>query len=258
MANSLVSKHTMEFIRALQQPDYNDVFSKLQDYILTDSTMSNAIRVAPEVSKNLKKQNTRVRQETLLSKQPDAIFEPREKDSLFWCFYIMKHGQTAYDMLDHRNFIIEKKVKIEYVEKIRTDKQQIKLHKFATLTHLESNLANDDRIDIQSFLSLCVFENLNVTVVKKRTYFELFMNDGVELHTIHCLDNHKFGYNQIIPDKQTLLKIDNVVKPIKAIASYKVQELLDFCGKLKIQTINPDTNKTKSKNDLYESIVQYF
>ena len=84
------------------------------------------------------------------------------------------------------------------------------------------------------------------------------MNDGVELHTIHCLENHKHGYNQIIPDKTTLLKIDNIVKPLKAISSYKVQELLDFCEKLKIETINPDTNKTKTKNDLYESIVQYF
>ena len=218
--------------------------------------MKKTIRFAPEASSNQKKQNTRIRQEAV-TKPTDAIFEPREKDSLFWCFYIMKHGQTAYDMLDHRNFVVEKKLKIEYVEKIRNDKQQIKLHKFTTLTHLESNLANDDRIDLPTFLSLCVFENLNVNVVKKRTYFELLMNDGVELHTIHCLENHKHGYNQIIPDKTTLLKIDNIVKPLKAISSYKVQELLDFCEKLKIETINPDTNKTKTKNDLYESIVQY-
>ena len=45
---------------------------------------------------------------------------------------------------------------------------------------------------------------------------------------------------------------------MKAISSYKVQDLLEFCEKLKIETINTDTNKTKSKNDLYESIVQYF
>lgn len=247
----------MNFIHNLQPPDYNDVFTKLQDYILTDQTMKKAIRFAPEASSNKKKQNTRIRPETV-TKPTDAIFEPREKDSLFWCFYIMKHGQTAYDMLDHRNFVVEKKLKIEYVEKIRNDKQQIKLHKFTTLTHLESNLANDDRIDLPTFLSLCVFENLNVNVVKKRTYFELLMNDGVESHTIHCLENHKHGYNQIIPDKPTLLKIDNIVKPLKAIASYKVPDLLIFCEKLKIETTNPDTNKTKTKNDLYESIVQYF
>jgi len=247
----------MNFIHNLQPPDYNDVFTKLQDYILTDQAMNRAIRAAPEVSSNPNRKNTRLRQETA-TKPIDAIFEPREKDSLFWCFYVMKHGQTAYDMMDHRNFIVEKKHKIDYVEKIRADKEQIKLHKFTTLTHLESNLANDDRLDLPSFLSLCVFENLNVDVVKKRTYFELLMNDGTDMHTIYCLDNHKYGYNQIVPDKSSLLKIDNVAKPLKAIASYKVQDLLDFCEKLKIETVNLDTNKTKTKNDLYESILQYF
>jgi len=257
MANYLVSKHTMNFIHNLQSPNYNDVFTKLQDYILTDQMMNKAIRVAPEVSTKPNRKNTRIRQETM-PKPKDAIFEPREKDSLFWCFYIMKRGQTAYDMLDHRNFVAEKKLKIEYVEKIRTDKEQIKLHKFTTLTHLESNLANDDRIDLPTFLSLCVIENLNVNVVKKRTYFELLMNDGMESHTIYCLDNRKHGYTETIPNKQMLLKIDNVAKPLKAIASYKVQDLLDFCEKLNLETVNPDTNKTKTKNDLYESIVQYF
>lgn len=170
----------------------------------------------------------------------------------------MKHGQTAYDLLDHRNFIVEKKIKIDYVEQIRSDKQQIKMYKFATLTHLESNLANDDRIDIPTFLSLCVVENLNVTVVKKRTYFDLLMNDGTDMNTIHCLDNHKHGHSEIVPDKQTMLKIDNIAKPMKSISSYKISELTEMCEKLKISTINEKTCKNKNKNELYESIVQYF
>jgi hypothetical protein len=170
----------------------------------------------------------------------------------------MKNGQTAYDLLDHRNFIVEKKLKIDYVEQMRSEKQQIKMYKFATLTHLESNLANDDRIDIPTFLSLCVVENLNVTIVKKRTYFELLMNDGTDMHTIHCLDNHKYGHNQIVPDKQSLLKIDNIAKPMKSISSYKVCELTEMCEKLKISIINEKTCKNKNKNELYESIMQYF
>ena len=45
----------MNFIHNLQPPDYNDVFTKLQDYILTDQTMKKAIRFAPEASSNKKK-----------------------------------------------------------------------------------------------------------------------------------------------------------------------------------------------------------
>lgn len=240
--------------------NYNDVFIQLQDYILTDKTMSNATNLCFDFrseSQTKKQPRSQKSVQTQVQQKPD-LFEPREKDSLFWCFYIMKNGQTAYDLLDHRNFIVEKKLKIDYVEQIRSEKEKIKMYKFTTLTHLESNLANDDRIDIPTFLSLCVVENLNVTIVKKRTYFELLMNDGTESHTIHCLDNYKHGYNQTIPDKQTLLKIDNIAKPMKSISSYKVCELTEMCEKLKISTINEKTCKNKNKNELYEAIVQYF
>ena len=62
----------MNFIHNLQPPDYNDVFTKLQDYILTDQTMKKAIRFAPEASSNKKKQNTRIRPETV-TKPTDRI-----------------------------------------------------------------------------------------------------------------------------------------------------------------------------------------
>jgi hypothetical protein len=234
--------------------NYNDVFTKLQDYILNDSTMAKSFHLLPTNHKYVGRKPDR--QIVVSQQKPLAIFEPREKDSLFWCFYIMKNGQTAYDMLEHRNFILEKKLKIEYVEKMRLDKEQIKLHKFSTLTHLESNLANDDRIDISVFLSLCVAENLNVVIVKKRTYFELLMNDSAELHIIYCLDNYKHGYTQICPDKPALLKLDNIVKPLKSISSYKVGELTDMCEKLQISITNDKTCKAKTKNELYESIAQ--
>ena len=55
-----------------------------------------------------------------------------------------------------------------------------------------------------------------------------------------------------------MLKIDNIDKPIKSISAYKVQELIDFCIKLSIEYVNNETNKNKNKNELYESLIQYF
>lgn len=237
----------------------NFVFTQLQNYILTDEKMRESTKFCLAGGRPEQRSNKQQYQQPPKQIQAKSdLFEPREKDSLFWSFYIMKNGQTDYEMLEHRNFILEKKLKIEYVEKIRLDKELLKMYKFATLTHLESNLANDDRIDMPTFLSLCVVENLNVTIVKKQTYFELLMNDTVETHTIHCLDNYKHGYNQICPDKSTLLKIDNIAKPLKSISSYKVGELTEMCEQLKISVVNEKTCKNKNKNELYESIAQYF
>ena len=52
--------------------------------------------------------------------------------------------------------------------------------------------------------------------------------------------------------------IENMSKPIKALSSYKVSELVDIAKKLGIETLNKTTNKQKNKNEIYESLIQYF
>ena len=238
--------------------EYNDVLTKLQHYMLTESRM--------EESTLLKLVDTkRVKKETLIQvKATTTVFKPQERDSLFWCFYIMKHGDITYESILHRNIIIEKKLKIEYVERLRRDKDVVKPYKFASLSHIENKLANDATIDLPTFLILCVLENINVVFVKNRTYFDLAMNDGQDRYIVSCLDNYKsvFGYEVATNDSvaqinATFLKLDNITKPIKSISSYKVGELIDMCSRLAIDTNNSE-NKSKTKNELYEAIVKYF
>jgi hypothetical protein len=165
-------------------------------------------------------------------------------------------------MIEHKNILIEKKYKIEYVEKVRKEKQIVKTYKFATLTHIENNLANENQLDIKTFLSLCAIENLNVLFVKNKTYFELLMNDSNEIYIIYLLQSNKYGYeiNPINAQqiKTTLYKLDNIDKPIKSITGYKLLELVEICEKLAIDIVNKETNKNKCKKDLYEAIIQYF
>jgi len=124
---------------------------------------------------------------------------------------------------------------------------------------------------MNTFLTLCVLENLNVFYISKNTYHELLMNDTSVIHLIKkgFSNSNKyvanFGYKienkeseEITKYKNEFYKIDNIDKPIKSISSYKVQELIDFCNKLSIQTVNNETKKQKNKNDLYESLIQYF
>jgi hypothetical protein len=47
-----------------------------------------------------------------------SLFEPRKRDSLFWCFYIAFFGQEKFMFLSNY-FIEENKFKIETVEKAR-------------------------------------------------------------------------------------------------------------------------------------------
>ena len=277
-----------------ENTNYNIVVNKLQDYMLNEDKIENSIKnkiihKRPDNNKyNNEKDNVYMNKkqdknyeknyeknyDKIIndeSNKTEEIFFPLEKDNLFWCFYIMKNGKASYEMNDFKNLIVEKKIKIEYVEKLRKEKQLLKTYKFATLTHIENQLANEQRIDMNTFLTLCVLENLNVFYISKNTYHEILMNDTSVIHLIKkgFSNSNKyvanFGYKienkeseEITKYKNEFYQIDNIDKPIKSISSYKVQELIDFCSKLSIQTVNNETKKQKNKNDLYESLIQYF
>ena len=177
--------------------NYNDVMKNLQDYMLDEANIKKTLEMKIGSTNNKpingKESNKVTYEKEVLIKKP-SIFIPREKDTLFWCFYLMKHGDVKYEMLEHKNILTEKNLKIEYVEKIRKEKQTVKTYKFATLTHIENNLANENQLDVKTFLTLCAIENLNILFVKNKTYYELLMNDTNELHIVHLLQNYKYGH----------------------------------------------------------------
>ena len=160
-------------------------------------------------------------------------------------------------------------------KKIRINKALLKQHKYATLTHIENQLLNEQRIDIKTFFSLCVLEKMNVFYIHKKTYYDLQMNkddNNVDANnstfilyssTNPKINNHqKYGFELGISEKIEKFKndffhVENLEKPIKAISAYKLNELLEYCKRLGIETTNQN-NKTKNKKELYESLIQYF
>jgi hypothetical protein len=194
-------------------------------------------------------------------------FIPIEKDTLFWCFYIMKYGENKYDSIYNKNDLVARQVKIEYVDKIRKNKPIVKTYKFDTISNIESNLANDNFLNIKTFLTMCAIENINILFIDNKTYYELYMNDTNDLFVIYSFKkgsyDKKYGFEINSKDKTDIVKeklfqINNIDKPIKAIASYKIDELVDICNKLSINISNSELGKRKSKKEIYEAIIQYF
>jgi hypothetical protein len=268
---------------------YNDVLNELQYYILNENNIAKFLELKIKTDKNTAG-TTKLKN---VYKSLNVFF-PREKDTLFWCFYILKFGPTKYEMLYNRNEVVSRQIKIDYVEKIRKEKQLVKTHKFDTFSNIENNLANENMLNIKTFLTLCVIENINVLFVNGKCYYELITNDTDNLFIVYTNENNKnnknnknsnninnsknnnsknnnsknnnyytrYGYkidtiNEAEIIRSTLYKLDNIDKPIKALSSYKISELIEICNKLSIETKNSD-GKNKSKNDLYELIIQFF
>jgi hypothetical protein len=240
------------------QTELTHFFNELQEYELNDKNIQNFLKSKVETKCE---SNIETKKE-IFNKPKSNIFIPKERDSLFWCFFLIKNGHLKYELIDNKNIITEKQLKISLVEELRKHKQIIKQYKLTTLTNIENNLANEEKINVNTFLTLCVIENINVLFVKKNTYYELTVNDSKDIFIVYFLNNGKFGYeqnlNKVNDIRTSLYKLDNIDKPIKSITYYKVNDLIDICNKLSIEIINKETNKSKSKKDLYEDIIKTF
>lgn len=235
------------------QTKYN-IVSELQDYMFINSL---------NIDKNI--QFVEQRQLIVVTKEQqkhgeekcfvkERFFSPAQKDSLFWCFYIIHNGFTKYE-IEPASFIKEKEHKIKYVEYLREHKDALKEHKIKPIAVIEDDLTNNDSIGLKTFIALCILEKLNIIVVNKNTYFELQCNpESQQTHVVHKQGFNRFKID-LTPDLQsirtTLFQILNIEKPLLSVSSYKLGELQDFCKRLQIVT------ELKKKQDLYNLLDEH-
>ena len=101
------------------------------------------------------------------NKKNDDFFIPSEKDTLFWCYYIIINGIQSYEMLFHNTFKEEKQQKLNFIEKIRNFKDILKKYKFKR-TEIENDIGYSQEISIKTFLAMCAIENKNICILKNR------------------------------------------------------------------------------------------
>lgn len=242
----------------------NNFLLDCQSYILNENNMQTYLEhklVLP--NENMKKTETRTTPKT------HSVYIPNGNDSLFWCYYIIKNGDIQYEMLQHRNALVSKQHKINLVSKIRENKQIVKTYKFDSISNIENNLANENSMNIKTFMTICAIDNINIIFVSKKFYFEMLTNDTDVIYIVRLIDSSKlkyttqYGYEianeELLTDiRCNFYKVESLDKPIKTLSSYKVTDLITIANKLAIELVNKETGKKKTKNELYESLIQYF
>jgi len=199
-------------------------------------------------------------------KVKDSIYRPKQKDSLFWCFYILKHGYSNYEMeINNQYFTVEKTEKFKYIDMLRKNKDILKIHKIKPFTELEDDLANKERISVKTFFALCILENINVLLVDKRKIFEITCIDVDDTHPVNIIHRNSQTYEHHIElnvttemlqkYRETYYKMINFDSTLKAIGSYKLEELVGLCKKLNINIEPSVDKKKKTKKDIYELLV---
>ena len=206
--------------------------------------------------KNFSKQNKPSLISTPTIIKNETTYKPKKKDSLFWCFYIIKYGISKYEMeIGNQYFVIEKQEKIKYIELLRENKNKdlLKTHKIKPLTLLEDDLANQDRISIKTFFALCIVENINIILIDKRKLYESITSDDQKIHIVHRNSETYEHHIELDILSETIntyrdlyYKMPSFDVSLKAISSYKLEELLELCKKF---NINPNINNEAKLND---------
>jgi hypothetical protein len=193
-----------------------------------------------------------------------SMFFPKQKDSLFWCFYIAKHGFSKYEFPNTTSFENEKTIKYECIYKLREKKELLKAKKVKNIKEdVEDDLGSKEKITMKTFLALCIVENLNVLYIHKRKCFCIHSNDADSWHVVHCIDKPytKYAYEtnvtveRLESYKTEYFKWENYDKPLKAASAYKVEELVQMCKQL---TPDKPLDKKLGKKELYELLLVHF
>ena len=191
------------------------------------------------------------------------IYVIRQKDSLFWAFYIMKHGLFTYEMnVLSQSFSTEKQEKFKYIELIRQNKELLKLHKIKNLASLENELANEKIISIKTFIAMCIIENINVYLVNNRKLYINILDESLPINIIfknknkpnYCID-FQTTEEKINNYKENYLIMETFEDNLKSINSYKVNELLIIYRKLNLTT---SSDEKITKKYLYELISKNY
>ena len=105
-----------------------------------------------------------------------VVFTPKQENTLFWCLFIHKFGETEYNLTQTKyknQEIIEKMKIVDYLNNNRTALKGHKITKSAT-QEIMGKLMINSNTDLQSAHGICAFYNMHIYVVSnsKRTYIE--------------------------------------------------------------------------------------
>tara|TARA_B100001173_G_scaffold285644_1_gene272752 strand:- start:2 stop:724 length:723 start_codon:yes stop_codon:yes gene_type:complete len=227
---------------------YNHIIDNIQDYMLT-TIMFNKFSIKEQEKVIEKKKKTNVSNRITI----------KEIDQLFWYFYIALHGYDEYKLIDNK-FTLEKSLKINNIQSMRANNSILKQQKLR-ISEYETTLLNSKKIDIPTLCGLSAYNQLNIIVIKNKTYYHFNFGD-IDNAIIIYQEGNNYSC-EVNPTKQLIETIhnnyyyvENPNKPIKGISTYKLNEIVSICNKLDIKT-KLESGKSKNKKQLYTEILTY-
>lgn len=263
----MVIKHILNYINNNTGKSINDIFN-LSNTMLTvkkkDLIDSINNKIIKENEKNtIIKEDIKIEfgTECELKKIKDNYFLPKQKDTLFWCIYILKYGNNKYyDLINYGNTELDEKTKcLEFIENNKILLKSCCNYKltFINLKEIKSELITEQiKTSFYALLAFVCFYKMNIYIIhESRKMYLKFTNEENKINHILLKDNKKFKIMHSNIDNNEINKfivnkycLEHFEKPIKGVSNYKVSELEEIA-----KIFNIDTSG-KIKTDLFKCI----
>jgi len=245
----LIKRRLIIIIMQLNET-YNNyiIFNKLKNYIIDNNNYSEFLHNEKQKKEIVKKKNFK-----------SYLTYPRQYDKLFWCFYILFYGFDEYNDIDNKHFVIEQKIKLNFVETIRNNSSLLKENKLKKI-ETEVDIGTSKQISINSFHALCLYNHINVIILCKNIYYQFIANNETPIHILDISTNF-IGCASNIDDSlmaellQDKVFVENPNRPLRSMSFYKMNDLVEYCKKLNVK-IKFSDGKAKKKQELYDEIKE--
>lgn len=256
----------------------NDCIDDIRELMLTTNFKKNKIRTNGSINAFDVLINNSHEEETVetapneSAQQNDQIetefITPKQRDTLFWCLYMAKHGYDEYKEIKQNYGAKQLDIQRQIGEHLRSNLHLVKnvnmrITKASAQEILSDLLTDTKKTEMNVLYGYCIYYELNLILLNStgENYLEIISNTFADSHPIFVIqkndrDNYSLKetpltdeeYQQLIDTK---FKLDSHLRPLKAIGNYKVDELRILAHKIGIDIYE----KKWSKSDLYQEIT---
>ncbi len=204
----------------------------------------------------------------------EEYIQPKQKDSLFWCIFIAKHGYQEYlEIQNHyssRQMDLQKKI-CNYVKDnthlLKT--VNIRITKAMVQEIISDLMTEIKKTSIYVLYAYAFYFQLNIVIMhpNEKCFLKVFTEDENFENTIILLQKNEHEQYTLLNDNLSLQEyidlfnnkfcIENHIRPLKAISNYKVFDLDEIAEKLDLDFEDKPMRKQEKYDEITKLIKWY-
>jgi hypothetical protein len=204
----------------------------------------------------------------------EEYIQPKQKDSLFWCIFIAKHGYQEYlEIQNHygsRQMDLQKKVCNYIKDNTHLLKSvNIRITKAMVQEIISDLMTEIKKTSIYVLYVYAFYFQLNIVIMhpNEKCFLKIFTENENFENTIVLLQKNEQEQYTLLNDNLTLEEylelyddkycIENHIRPLKALSNYKVSELDEIAEKLDIDLEDRPMKKQEKYDEITKLIKWY-